>query len=271
MTDTSGSVFQPDLQLVAKHRAWLDGFPASHRRRWDDRLQSAPESAMCEVHVRELLHENGVTVSPNEERNLHDKSPDFSCQKGTAHFLVESTCISIESATKATGLEHCSSPGQAGNYAPLNKAIFNKCCRKVTQCSGLRHPCLIAVGTFHFEATCLCIREVHLNGLLTGEALLTWVVDTQLGRAIGDPYETTKLKSAAFFKPAERPEFARLPISGVIVCGFGCSPPSILGLLHPDPNRAFDPRLLPSIRMGQVELDSQTSRFAVNWPLKRTQ
>lgn len=259
--------FTPAPELVAEHRQWLGRFDPRRGKQWDDMLQADPEAAMSEARVRLLLEQNGNQVEPNQDLNDRGKSPDFICRRDGKTFYVEATSISIASATDKTGLAHIPVPRKAQSYAPLNNAIFAECCNKTPQCAGLAHPCLVVVCTFHYQASVLCVRDDHLSGLLTGEPLITWDMDLRVGRAVGDPYQSTQLRSATFLKPDDgQPVWARLPISGVLVCGFGCDPPSVLGVLHPEPKHPFDPTLLPSVRMGQVTVDREASMLSIRWP-----
>jgi hypothetical protein len=83
---------------------------------------------------------------------------------------------------------------------------------------------------------------------------------------VGDLYQTTQLRSATFLKPEDGDWiWARLPISGVLVCGLGCHPQQVLGVLHPKPKHPFDPSLLPLIRFGRVIIDDETSTFSTAW------
>lgn len=85
---------------------------------------------------------------------------------------------------------------------------------------------------------------------------------------MGDPYVYTDLAKAPFLRPdsTEGVGIAREPISGLLMCGFDFDPSQAIGILHPNPVHAFDPRLLPNIEFGSIELDRDHSQLLVRWP-----
>ena len=246
-------MFQPDASLADEHRRWLKGFGPQHLINWEKLLNSDPEAAMCEAQIRSLLANSNVDVKPSEDLAGDHKAPDFLCERNKEGFYVEVTCISIDKATNVTGLIHPTTPGSSG-FRPLNDAIFEASRQKTPQCADKDLPCLVAVGTFHFDASCICVQKFHMESLLTGEPLITHDIDTATGQPIGETYETTRLRSATFLRPdREDPmSHARNPISGMLICGLGCHPPNLLGVLHPSPVREFDRRLLPDIEFCRL-------------------
>jgi hypothetical protein len=157
--------------------------------------------------------------------------------------------------------------GKAENYAPLNREIFSACREKTPQCANLPFATLLAVGTFHWQASCLCVEKHHLRDILTGTRLITQKVDMRTGNAVGEIYETTSLERAAFVRPDPQEDmaFARLPVSGILICGFAVQPPKVYGILHPTPARPFDRRLLPRIEFGRLTIDCQSGTMSTEW------
>ena len=221
---------------------------------------------MCEATYWGVLHDCGVSVQPYEG-SLHDRpSPDFLCEKGGERFYVEVTCLHIDRVSEATSLSHFASPG-AQNYANLNRAIFQEVIGKTRQCAALDAPALVAVGTFHYQASALCFQKKHIEMLLTGDSMISWLINTQTGKSVGDLFLSTKLRSATFLKPGGRhgPQAARLPVSGLLLGGFGCDPVHVYGLLHPDPKRPFDRRLLDRIEFCELLRDDAQAALSVKW------
>jgi len=103
--------------------------------------------------------------------------------------------------------------------------------------------------------------------LLTGETKISWKINMRTGSQVGDTYLSTDLRSAVFLRPDATTEigFARSSISGLLLCGFGILPPKVLGALHPNPARPFDPGILPHVRFCEVRLDRQAGRLATQW------
>ena len=150
----------------------------------------------------------------------------------------------------------------------LNDSFWSACKGKAKQCSGLDHPTLVAVGTFHTAASVLCVSKPHVDMLLTGETKIAWNIDVRTGGPVGDTFLQTELYSAAFLRPDEQSEvgFARGSISGLMICGLGVEPPRVIGVLHPQPARSFDASLLGGVEFGEVQIDRESRRLHVCWP-----
>ena len=103
--------------------------------------------------------------------------------------------------------------------------------------------------------------------LLTGDTLISHHIDTRTGGPVGEPFLSTDLKSAAFLKPSTVSglDEARLPVSGVLIGGFGCKPPNIYGLLHPNAIRPFNRQLLDRIEFCKLIRDDLSGTLSVEW------
>jgi hypothetical protein len=128
-------------------------------------------------------------------------------------------------------------------------------------------PCLLGIGTFHFLASRFCVSNRFTEWLLTGEAKLAWNIDARTGDGVGPSYQTTNLKSATSVRPSSLAgiEPARKPISAIAVAGFGCAPPPILGALHFDPVREFNPSWLFRIPFCHLKVDFERGVLSTEW------
>jgi hypothetical protein len=259
-------------ELIDEHRGWLAGFHPQHGRFWEQSLRDDREAALCEASVRRFVEREGGAVEPNvdlfgTDTGGAEQRPDFLCVRADQQFLVEVTCISIETATDVSGLPHPFVPGVPRNYGPLNDPIFKKCPKKNGQASKATLPTLLAVGTLHDHASVLCMSEKFANMLLTGTSMIAWDVNVETGEGIGDAYQITELRSATFLRPQEQSiREARTSLSGLLMCGLGIMPPRVVGILHPYANRPFDPDLLPGVRFGRVRIDHEHRTLASVWP-----
>lgn len=256
---------QHDVKLIDLYIKWIEQFDINHARQWAHLYKCDPEAAMCEAAYWAVLQDCGVEVEPNRDLVHGHPSPDFRCRKNGEKFYVEVTCMHIERVTKVTGLSD--RPSGPGHYGSLNAAIFDEVRQKTPQCAGLDASALVAVGTFHNQASCLCIAKHHIGMMLTGDELITWRIDPQAGQAIGDTFLSTELKSAAFVKPSATLwlEEARLPVSAILVAGFDCGPPNIYGLLHPNPLRPFNRDLLARIEFCRLLSDDTSKTLSTEW------
>ena len=257
--------FQPDTKLIDLYIEWIEQFPVDHARQWAHLYKHELQAAMCEASFWAVLQDCGVAVEPNRDLKHGQPSPDFLCRKNGEKFYVEVTCIHIERVTKVTALSD--KPSGAGSYGPLNAAIFDEVRQKTPQCANLDAPALVAVGTFHCQASCLCIQKHHVGMMLTGDELITQRIDTRTGQPVGETFLSTEFDSAAFLKPSTKSwlEEVRLPVSGILVGGFGCEPPNIYGLLHPNPLRPFNRNLLDRIEFCLLHRDEAHGQLSVKW------
>jgi len=264
--DAHTTQFRPNPLVRDAFIKWIETKDRRHATAWAHRYNVDPEAAMCEASFWAVLTDCGVTVEPNADLTGSRQTPDFVCWSGDQKFFVEVTCIHIETATKHTGLTHLPADGVVW-YRPLNDLIFGKATSKTTQCADLDAPCLLGVGTFHFSASGSCVRKVFGEWLLTGETNISWNLETRSGRAVGGVYEQTNFKSATFVRPSKLVgiEPARKPISALVVAGFGCSSPPIIGALHPNPDREFDASFLSRIPFCQLKVDFERGIVSTVW------
>jgi len=264
--------------LAAEHRTWLSAFDAQYLVNWERILNANEESALAEAGLRRLLRGYGARVEPNEDltggETGAEPRPDFHCESNGSSFEVEVTHISIEKATKITGLVKdpttnlAESPPIFTRIRPLNGAFFWACVGKAKQCADTRHPTLVAVATFHYGAAVFCFDKSDISQLLTGLTSMRWSLDKQPGQEASEAYLITELQSAAFlqFDKSQGTRFARNSISALLLCGLGARPPQVIGVLHPNPARPFDPAILPELEFGQVAIDWASRQLHVNWP-----
>jgi hypothetical protein len=257
-------------RLVGGHREWLKAFDIAHLKAWDDLFtQDNSEAALCEAGTRQLLQESGVTVEPCPLRNSGG-NPDFKCQSGTTQFYVDATCVMKDTATKGAGLDDQSS-SRASAYALLTSAFFRKVGKKSTQFEEVNAPCVVAIGTFHFEAGALCFDKDSAEEMLTGKLGISLKVDTRTGAAVGEPYDSTSLETAPFVKvrkiicdePPIQPAWQT--VSAVLLCPFGTDPGKCLGILHPEPYCDFDRDILPQIEFCRLKPGWERGVLTPEW------
>lgn len=262
--------FEPNHRVLDAFVRWLEQgrFDQQHARNWAKLYHADPEAAMCEATFWAVLSDCGVDVEPNADLIGAKQAPDFRCHRNGRAFYVEVTCIRVETATRESGLKSEPQPGEgASPYRHLNDLIFQECVNKTRQCSNLDAPCVLAVGTFHHRGSILGIRKTFMEWLLTGEASIGWEFDPHLGMCVGEPYQVTSFRSAAFTRlsPIAGIESRRQPISALLVGGFGCDPPQVLGLLHPNPVREFPAALLDRIPFCIQRIDLRAARVSSEW------
>lgn len=254
--------------LADEHRRWLGGFDPQYLANWERLLNADVEAAMCEAAIRRLLESLKVAVQPNIDLTADGRSPDFLCTRSGQPFYVDATCIEEDTVTRRTCLRNDGSLQTLTNPEPLNWAIFNKCIEKASQFKGLTLPGLVAIGTFHGEAAMFSFSPPWPDMILTGMATRSVTIDKDSLSSVGAITQTSELRSAAFlrFENGDEIGFARSSISGLLLCGLSLQPAWIIGLLHPNPARPFDPKLLPRVSFGCVEVSHKSGDLRVHWP-----
>ncbi len=235
---TENDSFRPNHRVLDAFVAWIEQpcFDRQHARNWAHLYNADPEAAMCEATFWAVLADCGVVLEPNADLTGRKAAPDFRCRKGSQTFYVEVTCIQTRTATRKTSLDPTPADG-AGEFGHLNDAIVEECRKKTPQCANLDAPCLLAVGTFHFQASTLAVQALFMEWLLTGETAIGWDFDPQLGRGVGDPYQVTSFRSASFSRLSKLVgvEHIRHPISALLVGGLGCEPPRLFRITASEP------------------------------------
>jgi hypothetical protein len=256
------------MRLIAPFVKWIETFDNRHARNWAHLYRNDREAALWEAAVWGILSDCDVHVEPNADLDGAKRAPDFACHKDGHEFFTEATVIRIGTAEAKTSLPHLpdASP-TAQHYANLNNAVFDQCWQKADQCSQVAAPCLLAIGTFHFEASALCVQKHHVENLLTGSTGFAMEIDREEGRAFGNPYQVTDLsKPSLFMKPGPTGiSRARTSISALLIGGLGCSPPQMLGLPNPQPTYEFDRALLPYIEFCRVTCDLGANTLETEW------
>ncbi|HEY5311224.1 MAG TPA: hypothetical protein VIK18_01850 [Pirellulales bacterium] len=253
--------------LAIEHRGWLRKFDNQYLKYWENLLGNDQEAALTESRVRRLLQHHGAIVEPNESLTGDGRRPDFRCTVGDNHFYVEATCVQIATAEKKTGVKNLATGILPYNKMGMIEAIHAKCKEKASPFADLDRPALLAIGTFHAHAAMDFSERFFANLVLTGKAAMAWDIDTS-GQPVGETSDFTGLEAAAFLRPdtTQGVGFARSSISGLLLCGFGFEPPRLLGVLHPNPVRPFDPALLPGIQFARLELDRASDQLTIQWP-----
>lgn len=253
-------------EAIDSHRKWLGAFDAERLRKWEQLLSAQEEPAIVEACTRHFLTPYVDRIEPAEDPA--QGGPDFRCVRGGSSYYVEVTCITESVVTAKTELPD-KPTSRDESYGLLTQQVLEECKNKAPQCSGLDAPCLLAIGTLHFQGGDLCFQKRHLEKILTSDPLIAMRIDTRSGETIGRPIQATDLQKAAFCRQGRNPdsdiELARESISGLLLCAFGFSPPTVRGVLHPYPKRPFDRFLLPDVEFCKLAEGYDRGEFRVVW------
>jgi hypothetical protein len=254
--------------IIKSHIEWLKNYNKKRVEKWKDLLNSNPEAAICEACVRDSFARYVDEIQPNED--LSYGGPDFLCSLCNQYFYVEVTCISIESATEATGLPHPPPRNSEAAYRnTLTEKILGELVNKTKQCSGRDHPCVLAIGTLHSRAGRHFVSEHDAKEVLTGTTHIRAKVNLKTGEMIAEPHNSTDLHDSSFIRFAKPEpisiEEARKTISAVLLYSLCHNPYQVIGLLHPKPNKPFPRELLSEIKFGKLKDDYDERKLEVEW------
>lgn len=258
-------------QLIGSHRGWLKGFNKIHLKFWDNLFtKDNSEAAICEAGTRQLLEELDVNVEPCSFGG-NDRNPDFKCQKDSKLFYVDATCVMKDTATRRSQLDDIPHNQKASYYSLLTETFFRKADKKESQFEKLNAPCLIAIGTLHFQVGALCFDKKSAEKILIGKSGITIPFRKRTGGAVGKPYNSTSLEAAPFLKvrkiicdePPIQP--IRQTVSAVLLYPFGTHPAKCLGILHPKPYYEFDRSLFPDIEFCCLKAGWKGGNFTTEW------
>lgn len=251
---------------IETHRNWLTPYPVLSAA-WTKRLNSSTEGAICEAILRDELSRRVQRIRPAEDASTG--GPDFECTIGDKSFFVECTCIGIEKVSHATNLPHPPTESESGcSFSLLTNQIRWKCRDKVSQLHTVDGPRLLAICTLHSHASYSCMGKNAISSLFLDPKIAV-NIDKSTGHGVGGTYQVASFRKAAFTKPDENTTHGfthvRPSVSAILLCGFGCVPTSMIGALHPDARRIFDPTLLPGVEFGYLEFIPDQSSFRMNW------
>lgn len=258
-------------QLIGSHREWLSDFDEAHLHAWDNFFtKDNSEAALCEAATRQLLQESDVNVEPCSLRG-NDRSPDFKCQKDSKLFYVDATCLMEDTVTKRAKLDDFPNNRKGSFYSLLTESYFRKADNKETQFVNMNSPCLISIGTLHFQGGVLCFDKKSAEEILTGKSGIGIQISRSTDGPIGQPYNLTSLEAAPFLKvrkiicdePLIQP--VRQTVSAILLCPFRAHPIRCRGILHPKPYYEFDRGLLPDIEFCRLKAEWEGGHFATEW------
>lgn len=255
-------------EQVGFHRERL---PQDLRDLWDRRIDdvdpSKYEPALIEALAHWHLAQLGCKAVSFEDPSTG--GPDFCCSSEAGdRFYVEASCLTRQQVANITLLPaECSSMyevKQVGNLSPKIRGIVTD---KAPQCSQVpdgRSPTLLLIGSFHF----------YFNKVYKGrkEMLIRDVLISKPEKQIEfdehgkfkEIHQVANFKDSSVVKPKDRNP-ARKSVSALVIAGFDGREADMLGALHPDAARPFDPKCLPGVSFASMEIDEAKQVARLSW------
>ena len=240
--------------VVEFYRCFLNrNHLSGHLKRFEDRLNADPKAAEAEAVVFSWLR--AERLSPDIFEDNSKGGPDFQCN-GTNGFLVEVTSLDSESVSRKSGfpLKITDSGGQA--YSLITGKLYSAVQGKAKQLGGQSLPTVLAI-TSAYDYSGLLMDQMAARNLLIGDPYFS----VPMGPNAGPAQSVTSLKNAAFVRSslvdvAGNPTFTPCyqSVSAVLLISIYPRNLDVVGVVHPEPARRFDPQQLsgiPFIRFKQ--------------------
>ena len=263
--------WSPSLTPYAE---WLAAENPGAATVWANNLRSdeeaVSEGAIAEAVAWDYL-KHRVDRIRSAETSDSKPSPDFLCEVDGQEFYVEVTNISRSRVGELTSLSDEVDLEVRGpqNYGDWSAHVKREIIAKARQGADLDMPYVVMVSTLHKQASALLCRRPHVENILHSRTFLRGFIDDE-GEPVGDIQHVADLKHAAFTQKNST-EPARRHVSGALVAGFGAYPDAahvdahVLGVLHQDAARPFDPSLLSGIPFCRFETWPPEGVLDVEW------
>jgi hypothetical protein len=220
---------------------------ANHCIQFLKREKSDPKAAQAEAVVFSWLR--AEKLGPRLFEDAGTGGPDFCATPvGTDFFLVETTSLDSEMVAERSGLAaEITGPG-GGAFALITEKLKAKAQGKARQLSGHGLPTVLAICSDHAFASILMDK-------LPAEYMLTSAPQINVPIGGGREYMTTSLKDSVFHRPTGLLDASGAPIiksslrsiSAILLLAVDHRDLRIVGVLHPDPVKSFNPQFLPTV------------------------
>jgi hypothetical protein len=235
-----------------------------HFEQYKNRLNSDAKAAQAEAVMFSLLR------AENHEPELFEDTgnggPDFLCSSARGKFLMEVTSLDSETVSEESGLPMEIKGQGGGAFALITKKLQAKAKAKASQLGGQHYPGLVAIVSDHVFAGMLLDRP-------SAQYLMTSAPSHNVPLNGGPAYTSTDFKHSAFYQmtgildssgvPIIKP--LRQSISGILLCAINPAETQVVGLLHPEAVRPFDPTLLPKIPFVRAKAPFTADYIATEW------
>ena len=250
----------PNAQEVIENyeRFLLLKYP-KHHALFAANLANDRASATAEAILFTDLHNQGITVTPNEE--IGKGGVDFLCEHEGEQFLVEVTSLDTEAIEKNSGLSNQPDDSSATWFSFITGQIWAKIERKRKQLCGAEIPVVLAITSQHIGS--MLMGSMAAERLLSGEPIMRVPINTE--EFITE--DVTTFEDAAFFRIEEGEiRVVRRYVSAVLLVSIFDQSLQKVGVLHPDPAHPFAIGHLPTTPFVRVtSLPTAESGLETEW------
>ena len=218
----------------------------AHFEQFKKRLNADQKAAEAEAVVFSLLR--AEKLSPDIFEDPGAGGPDFCCNRSPGEaFLLEVTSLDSTSLSKKSGLPLSVTGEGGGAFGLITDKLLSEAKNKAPQLGGHSLPAVLAIASDYDFAGILLDR-------FAAEYLMTSAPRINVPLKGGPSYTTTDLRHAVFCRPGllnvsgeQMISPCRQSISAIFLVTIYSRDVKIVGLLHPEAARPFNPRWFPKI------------------------
>lgn len=244
--------------VVASYVNWLEVKAPAHSKTFRQRVEHEREAAEAEAIVFAVLHAKHKNPRPSEIIGIG--GVDFHCRPlNEPEFVVEVTALKIDTVTRKSGLAGPLESNRVSSFAMITGALLTEAIGKAAQMAKYKMPRILFIVSSHPDAS-LLLGSHGARELLTGTTSFT----VPLSGSSADARVSTRLRDSVFMKQnraGDGVEPARQSISAVMLVNVTANGANLIGVLHPEPAYAFEPRTFETVHFLKV----------VNWPIEGDQ
>jgi hypothetical protein len=216
------------------------------------RLRLDATAAQAEAIVFSVLW--SARLRPDVFEDPSAGGPDFQCKPANqSGFFVEVTSLDENAVSEASGLPVKITGSGGAAFSMITSKLESKASKKASQLRNRSMPCVLAITCSHDFASILMDSPAAYSLLAETEQTLSPLLDIS-----GSRMPSTALSRSAFFSLDQSgrliPRFQN--ISAVLLIAISGRQADIVGVLHPEPSKAFAPSLFPQVPF-----------LRLNWPI----
>lgn len=260
MSDTLRDVLEYYRCYLSRNRDLADHCTQFLRREGSD-----PKAAQAEAVVFSWLR--AEKLEPNLFEDAGTGGPDFCCtHSGIDRFLVEATSLDSEMVSERSGLPAEITGRGGGAFALITEKLKAKAQSKAAQLAGHGMPTVLAITSDHAFASTLMDK-------LAAEYLMTSAPQVNVPIGGGLHYMSTNLKDSVFQRATGVLDASGVPIikpalrsiGAILLIAYDHREMRIVGLLHPDAAKPFNPQWLPPIPFVKFAGGFSHTNIATEW------